>query len=106
MQTVKNQQLGWQNSSHSAITTPTIDMLVYAGDTLPVGARQLDTPDPVTVALTGLGLAVSCRRPPGPNIHPDCGQPRNRAQRRFPAARQRRLSIQIGRASCRERVEI
>jgi hypothetical protein len=35
-----------------------IDMVVYAGDSLPIGSIPLGTPEPVTLALTGLGLAV------------------------------------------------
>jgi hypothetical protein len=44
----------------------TIDMLVYAGDALPLGTIPLNTPEPATFALIGAGLAglafVSRRR--------------------------------------------
>jgi hypothetical protein len=35
----------------------TIDMLVYAGDALPIGTIPLNTPEPATFALIGAGLA-------------------------------------------------
>jgi hypothetical protein len=35
----------------------TIDMLVYAGDSLPIGTVPLNTPEPATFALIGAGLA-------------------------------------------------
>jgi hypothetical protein len=48
-----------EDDSGSAITNPTIDMLVYAGDNIPGGTQQIgNTPEPVTFALVGLGLAV------------------------------------------------
>jgi hypothetical protein len=37
-------------------SAPTIDMLVYATDTLPVGTIPVGTPEPATFALVGLGM--------------------------------------------------
>jgi hypothetical protein len=47
-----------EDNSGSNIYNPGIDMLVYAGDTIPGGTLPLGTPEPLTFALTGLGLAV------------------------------------------------
>lgn len=45
------------DNSGEAITNPTIDMLVYAGDTLPVGSIPIGTvPEPASLVLTGAGL--------------------------------------------------
>ena len=46
-----------EDDSGFAITNPMIDMLVYAGDSIPIGTVDI-TPEPFTFALTGLGLAV------------------------------------------------
>jgi fibronectin-binding autotransporter adhesin len=41
----------------NTITNPTTDMLVYAGDTLPVGSIPIGSaPEPATFALVGLGM--------------------------------------------------
>lgn len=47
-----------QDDSGSAITTPDIDMWVYAGDAIPVGTIPIgtSTPEPASVALFGFGL--------------------------------------------------
>jgi fibronectin-binding autotransporter adhesin len=51
-----------QDDSGSAITesnpSDQIDALVYAGNTIPGGTVSLGTPEPVTFALAGLGLAI------------------------------------------------
>jgi hypothetical protein len=47
------------DNSGDAITNPTIDMLVYAGDNIPVGTVPLGgVPEPETFALTGAGLVA------------------------------------------------
>jgi hypothetical protein len=46
------------DNSGSPITNPTIDMLVYAGDQIPVGTQQIGTPEPATFGLMGLGLVA------------------------------------------------
>jgi hypothetical protein len=56
------------DNSGAAITNPDIDMLVYAGDTLPVGTVSIGaTPEPSTLVMLGTGLvgiasAVRARR--------------------------------------------
>lgn len=44
------------DNSGQAITNPTIDMLVYAGDQIPVGTQQIGTPEPATFGLMGFAL--------------------------------------------------
>lgn len=47
------------DDSDSAINNPNIDMLVYAGDTIPVGSVTIGgVPEPLTFGLTGFGLAA------------------------------------------------
>jgi hypothetical protein len=48
-----------EDDSSQNIYNPGIDMLVYAGDNIPGGTQQIgNTPEPLTFALVGLGLAV------------------------------------------------
>ena len=48
-----------EDDSGQNIYNPGIDMLVYAGDNIPGGTQQIgNTPEPLTFALVGLGLAV------------------------------------------------
>jgi len=46
------------HSTGAAPSAPGIDMLVYAGDQIPVGTVQIGTPEPAAFALSGLGLAA------------------------------------------------
>ena len=48
-----------EDDSESGITNPTVDMLVYAGDSIPVGTVSIGgVPEPLTFGLTGFGLAA------------------------------------------------
>jgi hypothetical protein len=42
----------------AAPSAPGIDMLVYAGDSIPVGTVPVGTPEPASVALMGLSMAA------------------------------------------------
>jgi hypothetical protein len=51
----------------AAPTAPTIDMLVYAGDSIPIGTVSVGTPEPGTLSLIGggilaIGVAIRKRR--------------------------------------------
>jgi len=48
----------WLANEEGPTTVPGIDMLVYAGDNIPVGTQNIGTPEPLTFALAGLGLVV------------------------------------------------
>jgi hypothetical protein len=46
------------HNTGAAPSAPGIDMLVYAGDTLPVGTVQVGVPEPASLALMGLSMAA------------------------------------------------
>ena len=46
------------HNTGAAPSPPGIDMLIYAGDTLPVGTVQVGVPEPASLALMGLSMAA------------------------------------------------